>query len=187
MSLGIPVVAPLPTPGVTASPTFEAELIAWCQEIEAKLEAKVNQADITLTSGDITKHAARPVELPAAAGVGVTATYDAANGYWSAAGAGNTVTVELPMQPGQRLTSVSVHGRNSGVAWTAQVVRIAKGSGTITALGAVMTSGTSAGTIEKLTRALTTVAADDEAFFVRWTAGGAGDRFLGARFEVDRP
>lgn len=187
MSLGIPVVAPIPTPGVTASPTFEAQLVAWMQEIEAKLEAKVNEGDVVLTTGDLTKHGSRTLELAAAGGSGIGATYDPANLYWASAAGGNTVTKELPVQVGQRITGVACHGRNSGVAWTLAALKIDKTTGAVTSLGSVV-SGTIAGTIEKKAiPPITEVVVAEFAYVLRWTAGAAADRFLGGQFVVDRP
>jgi hypothetical protein len=186
MSYGTAFAAPLPTPGVTASPTFESQLLAWCQEAEGKLEQKIGQADLAVTTGDLATHGTRTIELPAAGATGVTATYDAANGYWSAVGAGNTVTTPLAVQPGQRITGVACHGRNGGVAWSLTVYKIEKLTGTVTPIGTV-NSGAVAGTIEKKSiPPLTEVVLADYGYFARWTAGGAGDRFLGAQLQVDR-
>ncbi len=185
MSYGTIFASPIPTPGVTPSPTFEAQLVAWMQEAEAKLEQKIGQADVILTAGDVS-HANRSVELPAAGATGIGATYDAANGYWSAVGGTDTVTFALSVQPGERIRSVSMHGRNLGTLWTFSVHKIAKSTGTITQLGTV-NSGTSSGTIEKLTLAFTEACVDDVAYVARWTAGLAANRCLGVRLEVDRP
>lgn len=185
MSLGVPFTTPLPTPGVTASPTFEAQLIARHQEIQAKLEQKVGQGDLAVTTGDLATHGNRPLELPAAGVTATDATYDVAGAYWAAAAGGNTVVQALPVQPGQRIKVVACHGRNSGVAWTLKVFKVDKATGTVTEL-ATVSSGVVAATIEKKSIALTETVLDDVGYFAKWTAGGAGDRYLGARLEVDR-
>lgn len=187
MSYGTAFSSPLPTPGVTPSPTFEAQLIAWAQEAEAKLEQKVGQADLAVTSGDLATHGTRIVELPAAGGTAADgATYDVAGGYWLANGAADTVVLPLPVQPGQRITSVSCHGRTgSTTAWTLTVHKIDKATGTVTQLGTV-SSGIIAATIEKKSIALTETVVADVGYFLKWSSGANLDRFLGARFEVDR-
>lgn len=186
MSYGVPFVTPLPTPGVTQSPTFESQLIARDQEVQAKLEAKIADADIALTGGDIAKHGIRATELAAADFLPVGATYDPANLYHQAAGAGNTASHGIPVQPGQRIRSVTCHGRNSGVAWTWALLKIAKATGIVTPI-ASQSSTTVPAQIDPVTLTVSEVALAGFAYVMRWTAGGAGDRILGAEHEVDRP
>jgi hypothetical protein len=186
MSLGIPYVAPLPTPGVTPSPAFESQLVAHCQETELKLEAKVVDADIALTAGDVPVHGIRTFELGAAGASFIGFVYDPATLYAASAAGGNTATHTLPVQPGQRIRTVTVHGRNSGVAWTVALLSIDKATGAVTAISST-TSGAVAGTIEARTLAVSTTVLANVAYVVRMTAGAAADRFLGASFGVDRP
>lgn len=186
MSYGVPFVSPLPVPGVTPSPTFEAQLIAWAQENEGKLEQKIAGADIALVSGDFATHGIRTLELAVAGSSLIGATYDAATGYTTAAAGGNTVSKSLDVQPGQRIRDVSCHGRNTGVAWTVAVLRMAKLTQVLTVIGSA-TSGTVATTTEKKSVALTEVVLADFAYIVRFTAGAASDRCIGFSFGVDRP
>lgn len=186
MSYGVPYLSPLPTPGVTPSPTFEAQLVAHSQETETKLEQDITENDITLATGDFKQHVNRPIELGAAGWTFIGATYDPANFYALAAAGGNTASRTLEVQPGQRIRSVQLHGRNSGVAWVLAVFKIDKASSTPTQIGTV-NSGVIAGTIEPKSIALTEVVLDGFAYVVRWTSGAAGDRLIGGRFEVDRP
>lgn len=185
MSFGVPVVATLPTPQVTPSPQFEADLITWAQEIESKVEQKIVDADIALTGGDIAVHGVRTEAIAAAGGSLVGMTYDAATLYASAAAGGNTWSKELRVQPGQRIRNVRLYGRNSGVAWTVAVLAIDLASGGVSVLGSAA-SGTAAGTIEPKDVALSVTVLANTAYVVRFTAGAAGDRVLGGSQGVDR-
>lgn len=188
MSLGVAFTTLLPTPGVTPSPTYEALDVARHQEIEAKLVAKVTDADIALTGGDVAVHGVRTFELPAAGATAPAggATYDAATERWASAAGANVVNQAIPVQPGQRIRSVTVHGRNSGVAWVLTVHKKNKATEAITQLGTV-SSGAVAGTIEAKTIALTEVVVAGWAYYLKWTSGAAADRYIGSSYGVDRP
>lgn len=188
MSLGIAYVAVLPTPGVTASPQFESDLIAWCQETEDKLTAHVAAADIDVgTSGDLTKHGNRAFELAAAeAALTDGAAYDSTDDVVLASGGGQIGVFGLRVQPGQRLKVVTVYGQNHGSAWSLVVNKKSKVTGAVTQLGSV-SSGTVSGTIEPKTLTFTDVALDNYCYFARWTSGANTDKCYGCRYEVDRP
>lgn len=186
MSYGTAFTTTLPTAGVTASPTFEQQLIAREQELEAKLVNKVTEGDIALTTGDITKHGTRPTELAAAAAALVGMTYDATLMIAQASAGSQSATWDLPVQPGQRITKVIVSGQNHGVAWVVSLLKQDASTGTVTQIGTV-SSGTSSGTIEARTINATEVVVDGFTYAVRFTSGANLDKAYRCRFEVDRP
>ena len=184
MSYGFPFVSPLPTPGVTASPTFEAQLIAWCQEAEGKLEQQVgvNPSDLFLSGGSsgFIPHVQTGVELPTAGASLLGCTYDATNLYAVAAAAGDTASFAIPAMTSDMLRQVDMWGRNSGGAWTFALLKINKNTGTVTTMD-TKTSGIIAGTIEKLSIIVTETLNPDVAYVARWTAGTTLNRCLGIR------
>jgi hypothetical protein len=186
MSFGVAFVQALPTPGVTASPQFESDLIAWCQEAEAKLEQKVVNSDTAFTGAGPT-HGEKTIGLSASKGAPLGATWDAANQYFNSAAGADTVTIGLDLEVGQRIKAVSLHGRANGTnAWTLDLLSIAAGTGAVTNLGTV-TSATPAAIEKKSIGSLSVTVAADIAYVLRWTAGGAGNRCIRGEVVVDRP
>jgi hypothetical protein len=187
MSYGTAFVSPLPTPGVTASPTFETQLIAWCQEAQGKLAQKISNGDVSLlTAGDVS-HTNRIWELSPADGALIGATWDPVNLYVVAVGAADTVTIPIAVQVGERILVAKMYGRNSGTAWNFRIMKIDKTSGTVTTVAGPTSSGVAAGTIEPISFALTETILDNFAYVAKWTSGLALNRCLGLRIEVDRP
>lgn len=186
MSYGQAIASPRPVPGVTASPSYESLLEAWLAEVQACLEAKVTDAGLDLSAVPEAKHGARVIELPAAGAALLGATYDAANLYAASAAGADTASFPLPVQQGQRIRAVSMHGRaNGAAAWTLDVFRFNKTTGVVTNIGTVA-SAVAAAIEEKSIPAITEVVGDNLAYVARWTAGGAGARILGVTFQVDR-
>jgi hypothetical protein len=84
---GVAITSTLPQVGVTASPTWADQLVAWCNEVEADLEASIVTSEITIDA-NLEFNSYKAIEMGGARFNSLTAAE-------ASSGAGNSNTLEV--------------------------------------------------------------------------------------------
>ena len=187
--IGTPMASTLPVVGVDPGPGWASTLNTFMTEVKAYIEAKLGNASLSIPDSDI-KHGPRTVLLSSAAAVpigGAPTTNSGVDFYWNSAASANVITLNLPLDPNRRITSVSMYGRANGAqAWVFQLYKLNMATGTATQIGTNQTSAITAAisilTISGLTE--TTVA--DTVYYGIWTSLGSAQRFYGMSVTFDK-
>ena len=186
MSYGTPFVSPLPTPGVTTSPTFEAQLIAWCEEAQNKLEQKVEETDMDIQNS--VGHDDLHTEFNAAGSERLNVNYSLPFGYAESVGAPALLHLCLPVVVGDTLTTVTATGRADGATlWSARVLQVNKVTGVVASVtGPLQPVGSPAAALANVSMTVNLLVANNIAYILEWSAPNPGHRFYGARMQTNR-
>lgn len=182
----------LPTPGVTAGPSWASALNTAIAELQSIVTPKIGNTQIDLGTDADVKHGSRTVRIGAAAGQltnGAATIPTGLGDYWQGAGAGDTVCWALPLADNDRLLEVSVYGEVAvASAWSWGLWQWDPIAATFVRFpgGGDVSSTTSPGRSKVTATALNLTQTSPTYFQVRWVSGAANNKARAVEYKFDK-
>lgn len=107
--------------------------------------------------------------------------------YWAAVGVADIVLMQIDLETGKQIKSVTYSHQRAGGAMTFKIWREDMTGGTRVQVGTTITVNAGVAFATSTDAAINHVVVVDNAYYLEWTTGAAADRWYGAKITYDQP